>query len=59
MLRRRRKARNPSFATRWFSDDVIVRCVSSYPRFKLSYRDLVQIMGELGICVAACTICVG
>ena len=56
MLRRRRKARNPLFAKRWFSDDVIIRCVSWYLRFKLSYRDLAQIMAELGICVAPCTI---
>ncbi|MBV9084180.1 MAG: IS6 family transposase [Acidobacteriaceae bacterium] len=27
-----------------------------YLRFKLSYRDLAQIMGELGVCVAPCTI---
>ena len=56
MLRRRRKARNLLFAKRWFSDDVIIRCVSWYLRFKLSYRDPAQIMGELGICVAPCTI---
>jgi hypothetical protein len=48
--------RNPLFAKRWFPDDVIIRYVHWYLRFKLSYRDLAQIMGELGVCVAPCTI---
>ena len=52
----RRKRRNPLFAKRWFADDVIVLCVRWYLRFKLSYRDLAQIMGELGVCIAPCTI---
>lgn len=53
---RRRKARNPLFRKRWFSDDVIVQCVTWYLKFKLSYRDLAQIMGQLGTSVAPCTI---
>ena len=44
------------FAKRWFADDTIVRCVHWYLRFKFSYPDLAQIMGDLGICVALCTI---
>jgi transposase-like protein len=52
----RRRNRNPLFAKRWFTDDVIIRCVNWYLRFRLSYRDLAQIMGELGVCVAPCTI---
>jgi len=51
-----RRVRNPLFAKRWFADDTIIRCVNWYLRFKLSYRDLAQIMGELGVCVAPCTI---
>jgi transposase-like protein len=30
--------------------------VSWYLRSKLSYRDLTQMMGQLGVCVAPCTI---
>src|SRR5918994_1546637 len=56
MARRRPKARNPLFAKRWFSDDIIIRCVRWYLRYKLSYRDLAAIMSELGISVAPCTI---
>jgi transposase-like protein len=44
------------FAKRWFSDDVILVSVTWYLRFKLSYRDLAQIMGQLGVSVAPCTI---
>ena len=52
----RHRNRNPLFAKRWFTDDVIIRCVNWYLRFKLSYRDLAQIMSGLGVCVAPCTI---
>ena len=51
-----RGVRNPLFAKRWFADDTIIRCVNWYLRFKLSYRDLAQIMGELGVWVSPCTI---
>jgi transposase-like protein len=56
MARRPRRARNPLFAKRWFSDDIIVRCVRWYLRYKLSYRDLAELMGELGTSVAPSTI---
>src|ERR1700761_6346152 len=56
MRRNQHRSRNPLFAKRWFADDIIIRCVHWYLRFKLSYRDLAQIMGELGIRVAPCTI---
>jgi putative transposase len=56
MRRNHHRSRNPLFAKRWFADDTIIRCVHWYLRFKLSYRDLAQIMGELGIRVAPCTI---
>jgi hypothetical protein len=56
-MARRREIRNPLFAKRWFSDDVIVLCVRWYLRYKLSYRDLSEIMSELGVRIAPCTIC--
>jgi transposase-like protein len=56
MARHRRKARNLLFRKRWFADDTIIQCVNWYLRFKLSYRDLAQIMGQLGVSVAPCTI---
>jgi len=34
-----------------FSYDVIVQCVTWYLKFKLSYRDLAQMMGQLGTSV--------
>ena len=52
----RRRARNPLFAKRWFSDDVILVSVGWYLRFKLGYRDLAQIPGQMGVAVAPCTI---
>ncbi len=56
MKRGRRKARNPLFRRRWFADDTIIHCVNWYLRFKLSYRDLSQIMAQLGVAVAPSTI---
>ena len=56
MPHRCRKTRNPLFAKRWFSDEIIILSVRWYLRFKLSYRDLAQILGELGVSVAPCTI---
>ena len=55
-MRKRRQGRNPLFAKRWFSDDVIVTCVRWYLRFRLSYRDLASIAAELGVSVARSTI---
>ena len=52
----RRRTRNPLFAKRWFSDDVILVSVGWYLRFKLSYRDLAQILSQMGVAVAPCTI---
>src|ERR1700751_5671396 len=52
----RRMVRNPLFAKRWFSDDVILVSVSWYLWFKLSYRDLAPIMGQMGVIIAPCTI---
>lgn len=56
MTHRRRRARNPLFRKRWFADDSIIQCVNWYLRFKVSYRDLSEIMRQLGVSVAPCTI---
>ena len=56
MAYRRRKIRNPLFRKRWFADETIIECVNWYLRFKLSYRDLAQIMTQLGVSIAPCTI---
>ena len=48
--------RNPLFAGRWFEDDIILLCVRWYFRFKLSYRDLVAILGERGLSISHTTI---
>jgi transposase-like protein len=55
-MRRESRVRNPLFAKRWFSDEVIILCVRWYLRFRLSYRDLASIAAELGIAVAPSTI---
>jgi transposase-like protein len=53
---RHQPTRNPLFTRRRFNDDVIIRCVRWYLRFKLSYRDIAEIAWELGVLVAPCTI---
>jgi transposase-like protein len=55
-MRKQGTARNPLFAKRWFSDDIIILCVRRYLRFRLSYRDLAAIAAEFGITVAPSTI---
>ena len=44
------------FEGRHFDREVIVLCVRWYPRFKLSYRDLVEMMAERGLPLAHTTI---
>jgi transposase-like protein len=44
------------FAGRHFDRDVIILCVRWYLRFKLSLRDLVEMMGERGLALAHTTI---
>ena len=44
------------FAGRHFDAEIVVLCVRWYLSFKLSYRDLVSIMGERGIGLAHTTI---
>ena len=44
------------FKGRHFDQEIVVLCVCWYLSFKLSYRDLVAIMGERGIFLAHSTI---
>ena len=52
----RKTERNPLFARRWFEDGIILLCLRWYFRFKLSYRDLVEILGERGLPISHTTI---
>ena len=52
----RKTTRNPLFAGRWFEDEIILLCLRWYFRFKLSYRDLVQILSERGVVISHSTI---
>ena len=52
----RKTGRNPLFAGRWFEDDIILLCLRWYFRFKLSYWDLVEILGERGLSISHSTI---
>src|SRR2546425_13273808 len=53
---RRRRAAVDLFKGRHFDREIIVLCVRWYLSFKLSSRDLVQIMSERGIALAHTTI---
>ena len=55
----RKTERNPLFAGRWFEDDIILLCLRWYFRFKLSYRDLVAILGERGLPISHHNLAVG
>ena len=55
-MAQRSTARNPLFDGRWFEDEIIIWCLRWYFRYKLSYRDLVEMMGERGLPVAHTTI---
>jgi transposase-like protein len=44
------------FAGRHFDREVILLCVRWYLRYKLSFRDLVQMMAERGLQLAHTTI---
>jgi transposase-like protein len=44
------------FKRRHFDQEIVVLCVRWYLSYKLSYRDLVAMMGERGIAVAHTTI---
>jgi transposase-like protein len=52
-------ARDPMYHQRAFDADVIQLCVRWYITYRLSYRDLVEMMAERGVKVARSTIPVG
>jgi hypothetical protein len=47
------------FKGRHFDREIIILCVRWYLRFKLSFRDLVEIMAERGVDLAQRPSCVG
>src|SRR5258707_3470765 len=49
-------ARDPIFLRRQFNTDIIELCVRWYITYRLSYRDLVEMMAERGIAVAHTTL---
>ena len=48
--------RNPLFVGGWFDDDIILLCLRWHFRFKLSYRNLVAILGERSLSISHSTI---
>jgi transposase-like protein len=53
---RDRPSKSNLFKGRHFEQEIIVLCVHWYLRYKLSYRDLVEMMAERGLSVAHTTI---
>jgi transposase-like protein len=53
---RNRPSKNDLFKGTHFEQEIIVLCVRWYLRYKLSYRDLVEMMAERGVSVAHTTI---
>ena len=51
-----RQSKSDLFKGRHFEQEIIVLCVRWYLRYKLSYRDLVEMMAERGLSVAHSTI---
>jgi hypothetical protein len=49
-------ARDPIYRKRVFDADIIELCVRWYITYRLSYRDLVEMMAERGIAVAHTTV---
>jgi transposase-like protein len=53
---RNRPSKNNLFKGEHFEQEIIILCVRWYLRYKLSYRDLVEMMAERGLSVAHTTI---
>ena len=53
---RNRPSKNNLFKGRHFEQEIIVLCVRWYLRYKLSYRDLVEMMAERGLAVNHSTV---
>jgi transposase-like protein len=52
----KRIARDPIYLKRAFDADIIELCVRWYITYRLSYRDLVEMLAERGVTVAHTTI---
>jgi transposase-like protein len=52
----KRRNRNLIYLKRQFDTEIIVHCVRWYISYRLSYRDLVEMMAERGVVVAHTTI---
>ena len=50
------KSRPALFRGRHFEDEIIILCVRWYLRYRLSYRDLEEMMAERGLSVDHCTV---
>ena len=55
-MARPRSTRNPLFHGRSFDGQIIVLCVRWYVSYKLSYRDLVEMMADRGLSVSHTTV---
>jgi hypothetical protein len=53
------RTRRGLFKGRHFDQEIVVLCVRWYVSLKLSYRDLVAMMGERGISLAHTRFCAG
>src|ERR1700712_446653 len=53
---RNRPSKNDLFKGRHFEQEIIVLCVRWYLRYRLSYRDLVEMMAERGLSIAHTTV---
>ena len=53
---RNRPSKSALFKGRHFEQEIIILCVRWYLRYKLSYRDLVEMMAERGLPIAHTTI---
>jgi transposase-like protein len=51
-----RSTRNPLFLGRWFDDEIVVLAVRWYISYKLSYRDISEMMADRGLAVSHTTI---
>ena len=49
-------ARDPTYRKRGFSSETIELCVRWYVTYRLSYRDLVEMMAERGVRISHSTI---
>lgn len=51
-----RSTRNPLFLGRWFDDEIVILCVRWYVSYKLSYRDLTEMMADRGLVISHTTV---